>query len=147
MTATIHPCAFESRPCDNYGCRNAFGFKKYFIGRPDVGVPKPIFCEACMKNLVKNLPVDLVEGGADLQDKIRGELQAEFDAKLSSAIDEALANAALLAPAVEQPEEVIEVVVEKEPEVEMPKMIYRCLDCNEEFDTANGLNGHKKKHK
>lgn len=145
MTATIHPCAFESRPCENFGCRNAFGFKKYFIGRPDVSVPKPIFCEACMKNLVKTLPTELVEGGDQLESRIRAELEAEYAAKLEAAEKEFALSVIVPITATVEEEVIEEEVPEPEPK-EKPNLIYRCLDCGKEFETAGGLSKHKRKH-
>lgn len=148
MTATIHECAFIGHPCENFGCRNAMGYRKYYIGRSDVSMPKPLFCEACMKHLIKNVPLELVEGGLDLEQRIREELEAEYQVKLMAAVQgyNALQFRSDIVPVVIKEEAKDENQLEIVIEPEKPDVIYRCLDCNEEFASQNALNGHKKKH-
>lgn len=145
MTATIHPCTFQDRACDTYNCRKAKGYKKYFIGRADASTPKPIFCEECMKHLVKNVPAELIKGGNELETRIRAELEAQYAEQLEAAKRE-FAILPVIVPVEDPVEEEIEEEVQEEKTKEKPNLIYRCLDCSKEFETAGGLSKHMRKH-
>lgn len=161
---TIHESSFISRPCDNYTCRQAANKRKYFVGNPGGFGHKPIFCEDCINHLVANLPAELVEAGANLEEKLRVEITAEYDEILKTkvfeavqadrqrALDEQNAEAQRL-----ELEEALkadpnymlqEVKEEKVEEIEEDtEQMYRCLDCGQEFDTPQKLGAHKRKHR
>jgi len=161
----IHPCAFDTRPCDNYTCRNALGKKKYFIGNPFGHGQKAIFCEDCIRDLVANIPVEFLEGGTDLETRLREEITAELEGKIRDEIQQELqqaaadqlraqedADAAAAAAAEEQQKQddlaaAASAAADQAQEAEETKPVYRCLDCGEEFDTPQKLGSHKRKHK
>lgn len=164
---TIHDCAFTSRPCDNYTCRQAANKKKYFIGNAHGSATKPIFCEDCIRHLVDHLPAELFVGGADIETRLREEIQAEHDVKLEAAkveleskLSESITNKMLMDIAaaeneyraneaiatLENPPE-LEATLEGAPIDDQPKQVFRCLDCNEEFENRQQLTAHKRKHR
>jgi hypothetical protein len=152
-TLTIHPCPFGDRPCDNHICRNAKGYKKYFIGFVGLAVPKPIFCEECIKHLLANVPKELIPEAIDLEAKLRKEITAEYDAKLDElvkatetaleqkyqAIIEKLQQE--LPDESDQPDQ--SQPAEDEGDDQEPE-IFRCLDCGFEAKSASGLDSHRR---
>lgn len=158
----IHACSFDTRPCDNYTCRQALGKKKFFIGNPFAHGHKAIFCEDCIRDLVQNVPAELLEGGADLEARLREEIAAELEVKIREELKaelqrvsielkaqlDAEAQAAAEADEAAKQEELAAAssAPDEEPEEEN-KPLYRCLDCGEEFDTPQKLGSHRRKHK
>lgn len=160
---TIHESSFISRPCDNYTCRQAANKRKFFVGNPGGFGHKPIFCEDCINYLIANLPADMVEGGANLEDKLRVEITAEYEEILKQKVFEAVqADRANTQMELEAEAKRLENAIPKEPNyvhqeektVEAEKAeevdkdpVYRCLDCGKEFDTPQKLGAHKRTHR
>lgn len=122
---TIHECTFVSRPCENFGCRNAAGFKKYYIGRPDVSVPKPIFCEECVRTMLDNIP-------AEFQSSTEASAESNNFDEFEWVKEEAS----------EEDEE-----IEEETETSVEKPEFRCHICGREFTTPGGLGSHMRAHR
>lgn len=91
-TLTVHVCPFETRPCDNYTCRQALFKKKYFIGNPGGMSHKPVFCEDCIRHMFAHIPAHLVEGGEDLEAQIRDEMEQKYSVALHTTIADVEAN-------------------------------------------------------
>lgn len=152
---SIHPCPFDTRPCDNYQCRRSFGSKKYWVSNPYGSVHDTVFCEDCVKHLVAHIPAELIEGAADLEQRLREEITAELEAKHALNLEGAEQRItdrvrAELAVEFAQQETITQAVEEEMPEEEEEldegKPVYRCLECPEEFDTAQKLSVHRRIH-
>lgn len=151
MKATLYPCPFTSVGCDIYNCQNRV---RWYVGRPD-GPASVTFklCDECAKNLVATAPAELVEGGADLESK----LEAKFEKKLAAEkakfeeVAGGLQNTIgeLIVKVKKQNEKAAAPVVEEKPpeEVDTSGAVYRCLECDKEFETKSGLSAHMRKHK
>lgn len=167
---TVHPCSFDSRPCDNPTCRQSYGLKKYFVGNPSFHVHKPIYCEACVRHMFANIPADLIEGGEELEARLREGMEAEYADKLAAmeiqlreSLSASITNDLLIRLAergieqtsLERTEDAPQPITLSEPDGAPPivrepesnattEPTYRCLDCNEEFESPGELAEHKR---
>lgn len=149
---TVHSCSFDSRVCENYTCRQAKDKKKYFIGNPKGFGHKPIYCEDCIRHMVHNLPPELIEGGTDLESRLRAEITVEYNAVLDGHVKQMEIvkgqYESLIQALTANAEPMKEVIAEDQPEEkpEIKDAVFRCLDCGEEFETKRALASHKKAH-
>lgn len=158
MEKTIYPArltkgADRDLGCDTLHCRAiTIG---YYLNRADqTSHTVSKFCEDCAKQIANNLPAELLEGGADLEQRLRREITAEYDIKLAE-IEEAMqknvradleaANAAA-AEAAKAIAEAIVTPAEEKPADKPQEVEYRCLDCSETFESKRKLTAHIKTH-
>lgn len=150
---TIHECSFSDRRCETYGCTNHRGHRKFYLGRPDVEVPKPVACEPCVKNMLAHVPLEFA--GAETADHVeymKDKMQAEHDAEFAAyrAHTEALVKKQYAAFLEDREREVAEAaeqsLVLEDPKEATPKT-HRCLDCDIDFTSAAKLKAHKETHK
>lgn len=155
----IHKSPFITTACASYTCRQSYGKDKYKISNPyGHGHDGETYCEDCIKHLVATIPPELLEGGTDLAARIREELETEYAKRHQDdmeAIERRLRNEITAEVAVQfatqlqdvAPEKLPDVQPEAEKEEEEQKepIVYRCLDCNAEFDTPQKLGSHKAK--
>lgn len=144
---TIHECTFSDKRCETYNCQNHRGFRKFYIGRPDVEVPKQVVCEPCVRNMLANVPLEFE--GATVQDHA-----AKLEAALKETMERKLAEQKAQLEAVFRGQYVEllsthapiaeEAPVVEEEKVEGTPKLRRCLDCGEDFNTQKELAAHKK---
>lgn len=148
----IFPCEYESYPCASFTC-NEPTTEKYWVANPYSGGihTYPIFCRACIENLVSHIPPELSPDGGAVEARLRAELDEQYaktfddqlhqaEARLRQEITEKLVREFSKPEVTEIP---TAVTVEVE---EANKMGYRCLDCGSDFETAVKLADHKVTH-
>lgn len=152
----IVPCDYKDFPCSSFVCNNAGGHDKYYLGNKYSGGIHnyEIYCSECVKHLVAHIPSELSADGGAVEQRIRAELTAEYNAILAQKVAdfehatriEAEKFIAYKLAEAESPfgvEEVEELTpVESVPE----QKFFRCLDCGADFDNHDDLNAHKAEH-
>lgn len=150
---TIFPCNHDDLKCNNYLCDNSVGYKKWYIGPAHGAVSTMRFyCEPCMRHMVDHLPAEFSPEVAGIEHRLRAEITTEYDKVLTAKVNE-LETAIRTKVTSEVLEQITKsekgkpapVVVEEEVAVEN-QVPYRCLDCNEEFDTPQKLGAHRRTH-
>lgn len=147
------PCPYEDFPCSNYLCDQP-SREKYWVGNPYSNNLElyPIFCKTCVDHLVSHLPPDLSPDGAAVEAHIRAELEQTYNAEMQEKL--AQADTRITQEVTERliaqftkPEltEIPEVVATEQPEDDN-NMVFRCLDCGDEFGSAEKLEAHKSEH-
>ena len=167
---TIHPCGFNSRPCDNDVCRRskrADGsyMRKYYIGDAHWSGHKPVFCEDCIQHMLQNPPPEFVTGGVDLEARLRDEISKAFEEKMQEAVAAERARWETETAALRKTIELLQHPNDADEDgtrshsalvgAELPAAQkendgteFRCLDCGAVFETAHGLIVHRRmKHK
>lgn len=167
--AALFPNPFTSRVCEIFNCLNR---SEWFVGDP-TGPHSVTFmlCDSCVRNLLHTAPSHLLEGGADLLTKVRAEFDTEKEKlfaeeiqrrahavlvkeqeeflKTQKRLEEARAKLAAGAyPAMptgtkDEPLPFDELAEEEDSK----KPIYRCLECDDEFESKRALTTHMKTHK
>lgn len=141
------------RYCSNYLCQD-FSREIYHVANPHgVYYATEVYCPACARHLAANIPPELLPKGNEIEARIRADLEKEFEAKLNKMglefenAKKRLEESAKMQEIVET-ETVMEVLpfVDEVEEEEETKPLYRCLECNAEFDTPQKLGTHKRKH-
>lgn len=145
----VVPCPYEDLPCSSFVCDQPHR-TKYYVGNPYSGAlhAYPIYCKNCVDHMIATLAPDLSPDAAAVVQRVRVELEAEFDEKLKAELAkqrsqmEAEITAQLIGefskPEVTEAPPVVEDAEEAEN-----KLVYRCLDCGEEFDSVSLLSAHK----
>lgn len=150
---TIFPCNHDDSPCNNYLCDNGVGYKKWYIGvAHGAQSTMEYFCNECIRHLVDHLPAEFSPEVAGIEQRLRAEITTEYDKVLVEKVKE-LESAIRTKVTSEVLEQIVKsekgkpapVVVEEVAEV-VSQVPYRCLDCNEEFDTPQKLGSHRRKH-
>lgn len=154
MKATLYPCPFTHIFCDTFNCQNR---AVWYIGNPEVIHSTSLkLCPDCVKNIIATAPAELVAGGAELKQQITDELTAKHEKEMAAlrAADEAQAEAQRqmidkLMQKLALERRVEPQVEEKPPEEQAPPegAIYRCLECDREFQTKAALASHMRTHK
>lgn len=124
----------------------------YHIGRADAEhFINGYYCAECIRHLANNIPTELIEGGEDLEQRLRREITEQYEAKLTEletaitakvTADLIVAAAAAAKPVVEEEKPVT--TEWKEEDAAEQDVEYRCLDCDQVFDTKRKLTYHKK---
>lgn len=149
----IVTCPYREFPCSSFTCHDPSP-EKYWVGNPHSGGLHyyPIFCKKCIDHLVANLPAELSPDGAALEARLRGEISLEYDKVMKEKLaeQETRIRSEVTSQLIEQfsKPDVTDVPVEVEVEEEQNDnaVVYRCLDCGSEFETAKKLEAHKKTH-
>lgn len=141
----------DSISCSNYLCGEMFG-KKFYVGNFYGSSREAIYCEACVRHLVDHLPAELVPEMGELENRLRTEITVEYEIKLAQILNDrenALREQAAREIAIQlASQEKIEDIpfTEEVDDANADPITYRCLDCNEEFDTPQKLGSHRRKH-
>lgn len=110
-------------------------------------------CNECAENIINNLPLGLVTGARDIQTELEGvfnaklqAVKAEYEAKQAEDLKRlqklvaAAEDSVKLEPLpFDQPEP-------EEEEKPVNQGIFRCLDCDKEFDNKRALSNHMRIH-
>lgn len=159
----IHECPYKSFACSNYTCARSVGVKLYYISNPHGAMHDVVYCGECLKHMLRTVPAELTEGGEDLALRIRTDIEAEYkkqaevwmQAETERITKQVTMELAAQFAQVVKPEPMPELdyAITTEPGSDEAPLddddetpTYRCLVCNEEFDSPQKLGSHRRKH-
>lgn len=145
-------CEHDSFVCQSFVC-NEVHARKYYVGNPYSGAlyTYPVFCEHCIANMISHLPAEFSPDTAVIEARVRDEMNAKHAKQLRDMLVEhgKVVREQVTAELITQftkPEFTTPPAPELAEGEEENKLVYRCLDCGEEFETAGALDEHKKTH-
>lgn len=148
-------------PCDYvYGCAsfvcNDISEKYYHVGNPYSGALNSYdaYCEDCIRHMIATIPAELSPSTADIENRLRLQLTAEYNELLATKIadhedavrDQADKYIAQRLADAQSPFGDVPLEVEEAQEATDEAHVFRCLDCNDDFNTLEELNAHKDDH-
>lgn len=150
-TAIFHPSTFVTHFCEIYNCTN--NTKWVICGGNNTHISHLGFriCNECATNIINNLPLGLVVGARDIQAELEGVFNAkvlDMEAQYEKKVEKLLKNLADEKISQMQPIVVAPLPFDQPEPDEKPvnEGIFRCLDCDKEFDNKRALSNHMRIH-